>query len=143
MLHLETPRAEEIEEILDLRLEPLGVRAIELFSSEELERIEARINGWIADAHSLEIQEMAIEQARAAGAAQGRNEPAELPRMAQVLAAIRASNTPTGRPLRLDNSCQSSKNTPKLAAATPAQDRLASWSPNTKAPSRAENMGMV
>ncbi|MFN5193446.1 MAG: alanine--tRNA ligase, partial [Cyanobacteriota bacterium] len=37
-------------------------------SAEELERIEALINGWIADAHGLEIQEMAIEQARAAGA---------------------------------------------------------------------------
>ena len=34
----------------------------------ELERIEALINGWIADAHALEIQEMAIEQARSAGA---------------------------------------------------------------------------
>jgi alanyl-tRNA synthetase len=34
----------------------------------ELERIEALINGWIAEAHSLEVQEMAIEQAKAAGA---------------------------------------------------------------------------
>jgi len=34
----------------------------------ELERIETLINGWIADAHALEVQEMAIEQARAAGA---------------------------------------------------------------------------
>jgi alanyl-tRNA synthetase len=34
----------------------------------ELERIEALINGWIADAHDLEVQEMAIEQAKAAGA---------------------------------------------------------------------------
>ncbi|MBD2424044.1 alanine--tRNA ligase [Cyanobium sp. FACHB-13342] len=34
----------------------------------ELERIEALINGWIADAHTLEVQEMAIEQAKAAGA---------------------------------------------------------------------------
>ena len=34
----------------------------------ELERIEALINGWIADAHALEVQEMAIEQARSAGA---------------------------------------------------------------------------
>jgi alanyl-tRNA synthetase len=34
----------------------------------ELERIEALINGWIADAHELEVQEMAIEQARSAGA---------------------------------------------------------------------------
>ena len=37
-------------------------------SGEELERIEALINGWIADAHALEVQEMAIERARAAGA---------------------------------------------------------------------------
>jgi len=35
---------------------------------EELERIEALINGWIADAHTLEVQEMAIEKAKAAGA---------------------------------------------------------------------------
>jgi alanyl-tRNA synthetase len=35
---------------------------------EELEQIEALINGWIADAHSLDVQEMAIEQAKAAGA---------------------------------------------------------------------------
>ncbi|MFM7515163.1 MAG: alanine--tRNA ligase, partial [Cyanobium sp.] len=35
---------------------------------EELERIEALINGWIGEAHSLVVQEMAIEQARAAGA---------------------------------------------------------------------------
>jgi len=34
----------------------------------ELERIEALINGWIAAAHALEVQEMAIEQARSAGA---------------------------------------------------------------------------
>ncbi|MFM7361152.1 MAG: DHHA1 domain-containing protein, partial [Cyanobium sp.] len=37
-------------------------------SGEELERIEALINGWIADAHELEVQEMAIEKAKAAGA---------------------------------------------------------------------------
>ncbi|MEB3266094.1 MAG: DHHA1 domain-containing protein, partial [Cyanobacteriota bacterium] len=37
-------------------------------SSQELERIEALINGWIADAHRLEIEEMAIEKARAVGA---------------------------------------------------------------------------
>jgi len=37
-------------------------------STAELERIEALINGWIADAHALEVQEMAIEQAKAAGA---------------------------------------------------------------------------
>jgi len=35
---------------------------------EELEQIEALINGWISDAHALEVQEMAIEQAKAAGA---------------------------------------------------------------------------
>jgi alanyl-tRNA synthetase len=37
-------------------------------SGEELERIEALINGWIADAHALEVQEMEIERAKAAGA---------------------------------------------------------------------------
>jgi len=37
-------------------------------NAAELERIEALINGWIADAHALEVQEMAIEQARSAGA---------------------------------------------------------------------------
>ena len=37
-------------------------------SAAELERIEALINGWISEAHRLEVQEMAIEQARAAGA---------------------------------------------------------------------------
>jgi len=34
----------------------------------ELERIEALINGWIADAHALEVRDMAIEQARSVGA---------------------------------------------------------------------------
>ena len=34
----------------------------------ELEQIEAMINGWISEAHRLEVQEMAIEQAKAAGA---------------------------------------------------------------------------
>jgi alanyl-tRNA synthetase len=34
----------------------------------ELEQIEALINGWIADAHALEVRSMAIEQARSAGA---------------------------------------------------------------------------
>jgi len=34
----------------------------------ELEQIEALINGWIADAHTLEVAEMEIEQAKAAGA---------------------------------------------------------------------------
>ncbi|MEA5473205.1 alanine--tRNA ligase [Synechococcus sp. CCY9201] len=37
-------------------------------TSAELEQIEALINGWIADAHTLEVQEMDIERARAAGA---------------------------------------------------------------------------
>ncbi|MFQ6537733.1 MULTISPECIES: alanine--tRNA ligase [Aphanothece] len=35
---------------------------------EELQRIEALINGWISEAHPLVVEEMAIEQARAAGA---------------------------------------------------------------------------
>ncbi|MEB3183511.1 MAG: alanine--tRNA ligase, partial [Cyanobacteriota bacterium] len=35
---------------------------------QELERIEALINGWISEAHSLEVAEMGIEQAKAAGA---------------------------------------------------------------------------
>jgi len=34
----------------------------------EIGQIEALINGWIADAHALEVQEMAIDQAKAAGA---------------------------------------------------------------------------
>jgi alanyl-tRNA synthetase len=34
----------------------------------ELEQIETLINGWISEAHSLEVAEMAIEQAKAAGA---------------------------------------------------------------------------
>ena len=37
-------------------------------SAEQLERIEVLINGWIAEAHSLVVQEMAIDQAKAAGA---------------------------------------------------------------------------
>ena len=37
-------------------------------SAAELEQIEALINGWISEAHSLVVQEMAIEQAKAAGA---------------------------------------------------------------------------
>ena len=37
-------------------------------SAVELEQIEALVNGWIADAQALEVQEMAIEQAKAAGA---------------------------------------------------------------------------
>ncbi|QNI43626.1 alanine--tRNA ligase [Synechococcus sp. A15-28] len=35
---------------------------------EQLTQIETLINSWIAEAHSLEVQEMAIEQAKAAGA---------------------------------------------------------------------------
>jgi len=37
-------------------------------TAAELEQIESLINGWISDAHSLEVQEMAIEMAKAAGA---------------------------------------------------------------------------
>jgi len=37
-------------------------------SREELERIEELINGWIEAAHPMEVREMALEQARAAGA---------------------------------------------------------------------------
>ena len=37
-------------------------------SANELEQIEALINGWISEAHQLEVQEMAIEKAKAAGA---------------------------------------------------------------------------
>ena len=34
----------------------------------ELDQIEALINGWISEAHTLQVAEMAIEQAKAAGA---------------------------------------------------------------------------
>ena len=37
-------------------------------TAAELEQVEALINGWIAEAHDLQVQEMAIEQAKAAGA---------------------------------------------------------------------------
>ena len=37
-------------------------------STEEQAQIETLINGWIAEAHGLEVQEMAIDQAKAAGA---------------------------------------------------------------------------
>jgi alanyl-tRNA synthetase len=37
-------------------------------TAEEVQEVEALINGWIAEAHSLDVQEMAIEQAKAAGA---------------------------------------------------------------------------
>ena len=39
LIQLGVPQAEQIEEILDLRLQPLGVRAVELFSGEDLELI--------------------------------------------------------------------------------------------------------
>jgi alanyl-tRNA synthetase len=35
---------------------------------EEVQQVEALINGWIADAHTLEVREMALEKAKAAGA---------------------------------------------------------------------------
>jgi alanyl-tRNA synthetase len=37
-------------------------------SAEEVREVEALINGWISEAHTLEVAEMAIEQAKAAGA---------------------------------------------------------------------------
>ena len=37
-------------------------------TADELRRVEGLINGWISDAHSLEVREMAIERAKAAGA---------------------------------------------------------------------------
>ncbi len=37
-------------------------------TAAEQQQIEALINGWISEAHRLEVQEMAIEQAKAAGA---------------------------------------------------------------------------
>ena len=37
-------------------------------TAAEIGQVEALINGWIADAHALEVQEMAIDQAKAAGA---------------------------------------------------------------------------
>jgi alanyl-tRNA synthetase len=37
-------------------------------TTEQLERIETLINGWIDEAHSLLVEEMAIDQAKAAGA---------------------------------------------------------------------------
>ncbi len=37
-------------------------------SAAELEQIESLINGWISEAHSLEVRSMAIETAKAAGA---------------------------------------------------------------------------
>ncbi|WP_413441806.1 alanine--tRNA ligase [Synechococcus sp. MIT S1220] len=37
-------------------------------SADQLVQIETLINGWIAEAHDLEVQEMAIDQAKAAGA---------------------------------------------------------------------------
>ncbi|MFN9427477.1 MAG: alanine--tRNA ligase [Cyanobacteriota bacterium] len=37
-------------------------------TAEEVELVETLINGWIADAHTLEVQEMALERAKEAGA---------------------------------------------------------------------------
>ncbi|MFM7641705.1 MAG: alanine--tRNA ligase [Cyanobium sp.] len=37
-------------------------------TAEEVEQVEALINGWIADAHTLEVHEMALERAKEAGA---------------------------------------------------------------------------
>jgi len=37
-------------------------------TADELGRVEELINGWISDAHTLEVREMALERARAAGA---------------------------------------------------------------------------
>ena len=37
-------------------------------TARELRQVEDLINGWISDAHSLEVREMALERARAAGA---------------------------------------------------------------------------
>ncbi|MDM7936103.1 MAG: alanine--tRNA ligase [Cyanobium sp. CZS 48M] len=48
-----------------LRFDFHSPRAI---SPDDLERIEERINGWIADAHALEVREMELERARSAGA---------------------------------------------------------------------------
>jgi len=48
-----------------LRFDFHSPRAVSL---EELEQIEVLINGWISEAHALEVAEMAIEQAKAAGA---------------------------------------------------------------------------
>jgi Cdc6-like AAA superfamily ATPase len=39
VIPLETPRPDQIEEILDMRLEPLGVKALDLFSEDDLEQI--------------------------------------------------------------------------------------------------------
>ena len=48
-----------------LRFDFHSPRAVML---EELEQIEVLINGWISEAHALEVAEMAIEKAKAAGA---------------------------------------------------------------------------
>jgi alanyl-tRNA synthetase len=37
-------------------------------AADELRRVEELINGWISDAHALEVREMALERAKAAGA---------------------------------------------------------------------------
>ena len=48
-----------------LRFDFYSPRAVML---NELEQIEVLINGWISEAHALEVAEMAIEKAKAAGA---------------------------------------------------------------------------
>ena len=62
---------------------------------------------------------------------------------AQNAAAVRASNTPRGRPERAVNSCHNNSTTPSAAAATPPQARPESLLPNTSAPNIAEKIGMV
>ena len=62
---------------------------------------------------------------------------------AQVAAATSIRATPSGRPLRVVNSCHSSSTTPSAAAATPPQARNGRRCPNHTAPSTAENTGMV
>ena len=37
-------------------------------TADQLQQVETLINGWINEAHALQVQEMAIEQAKAAGA---------------------------------------------------------------------------
>ena len=58
-------QAESLVDFERLRFDFHSPRAVTL---EELEQIEVLINGWISEAHPLEVAEMAIEQAKAAGA---------------------------------------------------------------------------
>ena len=37
-------------------------------TADQLQQVETLINGWINEAHALQVQEMAIDQAKAAGA---------------------------------------------------------------------------